>query len=286
MKSYVLLNIFLSSLFLPCCTLFDYKENKAIEICQKAKENLQLLNINTTWLDYANQLAKNNPNDKYDWRAKKTSEENIYLVAFLNQNGWGYHWEVDITQNIVKEINSNDYLSEKYGYKTVDTTAFPIQKIQQLDMYIEYQNGDNYSKMENVDGFQFYDRKKNKTGLKVGEIIKATLINKTDKTIISAEVTGQLRLIFKEKTVTGESYDKTNFGEVISESNPWQPNTTKEFYIKTKGIDNLYLNYIPEYVLFNVSLIAQDPTGYLFDKDVAEYDVKEHWNTLRSYKRK
>ena len=90
-------------------SILKNKKKKAIEICQKSKVQLQSDNVwaqlgfaiygltaGATWLDFANMLAKQDPNIKHDWTAEKTKEDGTYLVSFVDENGWGHRWEVTI----------------------------------------------------------------------------------------------------------------------------------------------------------------------------------------------
>lgn len=255
--------------FFSSCQLLDNQNKQAIEICQKAKVQLPTDNIfsnlffninglgaNATWLDFANMMAKQDPNKKYDWHAQKTDDGKYYLVDFIDEDKWGQHWEVDVEQKIVKNINQNEYLSRKYGYHRFDKNQdFEVTKIQ-----------NNVLKIDNGE---------------ICYLIKASVLNKTNKTIISANIDGELKLIFKEKTVKETGNYESGFKSSISKNNPWLPNTTRDFYIKTKGIEKIYLNYIPEYVVFNISLKAEDPVGYSFDKDIADMDLKNTWETFK-----
>ena len=80
-------------LILSSC-MFNAKEKRAIEICQKAKVQAETgnaladmfiaaygLGANATWLDFANMIAKKEPNKKYSWEAKGTENKSVYLVC-------------------------------------------------------------------------------------------------------------------------------------------------------------------------------------------------------------
>ena len=265
-------------LIISSCTLFDDKEKKAINICQQAENNSNIFH-SETWLNYENQVAKDNPNKKYHWTAKETGEANIYLVAFIDQDNWGDHWEVNIASKIVRDVNSDDYLSEKYGYKSVDTTDFSIDNINQQTFSLKKQSDADLD-LSDIFEAGMEGKSINRNENQIYYTIRATVLNKTDKLITSAKIDGKLRLIFKDKTITSESNHYSGFKEDISEDNPWKPNTTRSFYIKTKGIAKLYLNYSAPYILFNVSLKANDPTDYSFEHDITEYDLKDAWKKL------
>ncbi len=263
---------------LTACSLFENKEKKAIEICQKAKVQFQtdnafanlILNVyglgnNASWLDFANMIAKQDPNKKYDWHAKKTGDNKYYIVDFTDPDGWGYRWEVDIEQQIIKSIGQNEYLSRKYGLSRFGgNDKFEVTDIEQSELKIDKQ-------------YSYWDGNSSN----IVYIIKAVVMNKTNKTITTANIDGKLKLIFQDKTITGEGNYESGFKTKISEKRPWEPNTTRQFYIKTKGIEKIYLNYIPEYVVFDISLKAEDPVGYSFDKDIADMDLKKNWKAFK-----
>ena len=259
--------------------MFENREKKAIEICQKAKVQFQSdnafanlfltaygLGTNATWLDFANMLAKRDQNKKYDWHANKTNDNKFYIVDFTDPDGWGHRWEVDIEQQIVKSINQSDYLTKRYGFSRFGgNDEFEVTEVQKSELKLDKR----YSYLDNTSSSE------------ICYVIKASVLNKTDKTITSATIDGKLQLIFTDKTVTGEGDYDSGFKSRVSKSKPWEPNTTKEFYIKTKGIEKIYLNYVPEYVVFDISLKAEDPVGYSFDQDIADMDIKEDWKSFK-----
>jgi hypothetical protein len=248
---------------LAACNLFNNKEKEAIEICQKAKT--QEYGLETTWLDFANMAAKRDPNKKYDWHARKTKDNRFYLVDFADSSGWGAHWEVDIEQKIVKYINDNEYLVRKYSYtRFTGSNAFEVIKVEQSGLRID-------------NSFSYFDEV-NSSGIIY--MISAYVINKTNKNITNVAINGVLKLIFKDTTVEGDGNYESGFKTSISESDPWKPNTSRKFYIKTKSIDRIYLDYTPEYVVFDISLKAEDPIGYLFDQDITDTDLKKDWEAF------
>lgn len=278
------LHLLILMLLVSSCQLLENKEKKAIDICQKAKAQLQTDNIwgqlglsmsgltaNATWLDYANMLAKEDPNTKLDWTAVKTKDEGIYLVAFADEKGWGHRWEVVIDQQIVKHVNSNEYLCRKYELSRFDPDSnFQIINITADTIKLEKENS-------------FYSTNNPK---KIVYVLKASIINKTGKPLTSADITGKLQVIFKDKTIEGAENWESGFKTKISKSSPWQPNTERDFYIKTKGIEQIYLDYEPEYVFFEVNIKAEDPIGFLYDKGIEEYDLKNIWKTLKNHNSK
>lgn len=270
--------LFSFTLLLSSCSLIETSDKKAIKICQQSKIQIETnndfasmlfsiygLGTNATWLDFANIIAKKNNTVKYNWYAEKSGEENIFIVSFIDEQGWGHRWEVDVAQNIVKYVNQNEYLSRKYGLSRFGgSDEFEVVNIQQNELKIK-------NKSDNWGG---------SSDQEVVYVIKASVLNKTDKIITSASLNGKLKLIFKEKTIEEEGNYNSGFKKSISENNPWEPSTSREFYIYTNGMEKMYLNYLPEYVLFCLNLTAEDPVGYKFDKDIAENDLKETWQRL------
>jgi hypothetical protein len=254
------------------CNVLNNKEKEAIEICQKGKAqfltediftniflNIVGLNEDATWLDFANALAQEEPNKKYDWSAVGTDEKGVYIVSFADEKGWGHRWEVTIDQQIVKHINSNEYLVRKYGLSRMsDSEDFKITHIQTDTLLL--------------------------TGGTPQEIVykfKGTVVNNTDKTIIDADIEGELKLIFEEKTVSGGSGYQNGFRSEVSKSQPWRSGEDRDFNLRTDGIETIYADYTPPYVLFEIALTAEDPVGYEFDENLEEYDLADKWAGLR-----
>jgi hypothetical protein len=276
--------IYALAILISACNLFENREKNAIEICQKAKVQIEtdnpfanlfqnsVLGENVTWLDYANRYATDSPDKKYNWKAKATGEKNIYLVSFVDEDGWGLTWEVDMEQQIVKFVNPNEYLSRKYDLSRFD----PDENFQITNIIMDT------LKLENK-----YDEYSENKSKKVVYVLKASVLNKSGKTLTNAKISGKLQLIFKDRTINGEgNRDDFDAGEgrfktIISKSKPWNPNTERDFFIKTKGIEDIYLDYEPEYVVFDVELEAEDPIGYSFDKCIEEYDIKDRWKALK-----
>jgi hypothetical protein len=279
MKMKNLIIILVLSILMTACNLFGFKEKQAIEICQKAKVQFgmgyltQLFEVqlsglteNATWLDYANMLAKKEPNKKLDWSAIKTEDNDIYVVAFTDKDGWGYRWEVSIKQQIVKDINSNEYLSRKYDISCLDRNRnFQITDIEKKTINLDKEK--NYYSLSKTN--------------KIFCILKASVINKTGKTLSSSAISGKFQLIFKDKTIEGDSNWESGFITKNSKSNTWYPNTKRDFYIRTKGIDDIYLNYEPEYTFFIITIIAEDPIGFSYNKAIKEYNLNENWKLLK-----
>lgn len=229
------------------------------------------LSTNSTWLDYANAIAKKEMPRKYKWVTNETNEKSVFIVGFVDDEDWGYRWEVTLKEQIVQYINDSDYLNLKHGMSRlggVDEFQIVNIKLDTLETIIEY---------------SFSSGKKEKF---IIHQMKASLLNKTDKRITSGSINGDLKLIFKDKTVKSES-DNFNFGtkgefaQKLSKSNPWNPGTTREFKIRTGKIDLIYLEYLPEYVLLEIGIAVEDPIGFSFDKNILEKDVIQRWINLQ-----
>ena len=193
---------------------------------------------------------------------KNTNEPSIYIVTFADEKGWGHRWEVNIEQQIVNYINQNEYLCRKYDLSRFDSdSSFEILNISIDTLKIKKEHN-------------YYSESTSKS---IVYILKAEIKNKTGKTITEAGIEGTLKVIFKDKTIKGDSDWDSGFKTKITKSRPWRPGTVKSFYLNTKGIEEIYLNYLPEYVFFEVGLKAKDPIGYSYNKNVAEFDLKEKW---------
>lgn len=269
------LTMLMAALFLIVgCRFPGQGEKEAIQLVQTSKmqfgnDNLNALQAlvlgyaagngpNSTWQDFANQNAAKSPETKFEWRAKEQNESDVYLVSFADETGWGTRWEANLKNKTVNYVNNNEYLSRKYGLTRVDHDGkFSLTKvvINKISIDSSYPNDIYY-------------------------IIKASAVNNTDKPITSAEVTGKLQVIFKDKVITGEPTYDSGLDTAVSLKNSWQPGTEKTFSIKTKGIDKIYLSYKPEYVIFSVGISAQDPVGFSYNKDIEEYDLKSTWESM------
>lgn len=262
------------------CNVLDNNEKKAIELVQESKVQIETDNIlgdlflnfmgigqNTTWLDFANLIVKDDPNQKYIWKAESTDEVGIYIVSFVDEKNWGHRWEVDIEEKMVKHINQNEYLSRKHGYSRLDRDGkFEVVNITTDTLKLEKKYGYN-SKDKSMD---------------VVYIMKGSVINNTDKILTNAEISGELQVIFKDKALKSSNDRDSGFKRKVTQSNPWKPQEEIDFYIKTNNIDEIYLQYVPEYVFFNINLSAEDPIGYNYDKAIEEYNLKEKWEKLNN----
>lgn len=286
--------LLLTAICLSSCE--SRREKKAIEICQNTKVewgavlgyddesilgdlfgNLILKNImkakgiNTetaTWLDYANFIAAQDPDKHMTWEAKKLDRENLYEVRFVDEEEWGFFWEVDVEEKIVRYVNSNEKMSRDYGHSRYDKEApFEVKDI--VEASVEYKEGEDYGKKEGVVC-----------------TFQGVIVNHTGRALSSANLKGGLKVIFDNKTVDGTiSWDSDGLAREVSESEPWYDGEEISFVVETEGIRKIYLEYEPEYVYFTLGISVSDPVGYTYDKDVFEKDLKKQWNQLRAKKK-
>ena len=270
MKNHLIFFGFILSFY--SCGLINLEEKEAIEICKQSTIQFKLddiastmsfaslgLDIGSTWGDFANALAGESPNTKYSWKANKVNiEEGIFIVSFEDENGWGHRWEVSLEQKIVKHINTSEFLRRKYFTSRLsDSEEFVIVNEKVDTIRIIRRN--RYIEPEIVYDFQ------------------GTIINNSGRAISSAKIYGELKLIFEEKTISGSSSSSNGFLNAPSKSNLWKPGEEKEFRIRTRGIEIIYSEYLPPYTFFEVNLIAEDPVGYKFNRNIKEDDISEKW---------
>jgi hypothetical protein len=264
------ISIILLMLCFNSCSLFKSDEDKAIELVQQTQTGMYF--ESKTWLDKANEDAKEDPNNKFVWEAKKTEEESVFLVSFQDTAGWGTRWEVILKQKIVKTINGNDYLSRKYNITRLDANGLFTISNTSIDTLMV----DNEKISQGFWADLFSSPKYRKV---VIYKFQAEVTNNTDKYITNVDIEGKLKLIFKEKTIVGTS-GFTSFNSSVSKDKPWIPGETITITLKTKNIDKVYLNYIPEYAIFELNLEAQDPIGFSYDKNIWEVNLTERWSNF------
>jgi len=268
-------NVIIILFLLSSCEVFEDKGKKAIDICQKAKVQLETDNMwgllelqmlglssDATWLDYANMLAQNDISKRLEWSTTTADTDGVYLVSFADEGGWGHRWEVAIEQKIVKHINSNEYLSRKYGLSRLsDSEDFTIGEPE-------------------IDTLKFYKKYRNSEPTIIYEY-HGSVVNNSNRLITKSEVRGKLNLIFEEKTITENSVASDGFITTISKKSPWKPGEKRRFKLRTNGIEALYAEYDPPFVFFEVELIAQDPIGYYFDENIQEIELSKKWKDLK-----
>jgi len=270
MKKIILILIIATSI--SSCSFFKSEEQKAIELVQQAKSIER--GSEGTWLDYANKRAEEDPNTKQFWKANEIDEKGISLVSFQDSAGWGVRWEATLKEKIVKMVTGNDYLCMKYNLSRFDPEMlFEISNITLDTLKVEGEKLEqgfweglfSSPKYKNVFVYRF----------------QADVTNNTDKYITDATIDGKLKLIFKEKTIVGAS-GSSSFNSSISKSKPWGPKEVKTISLRTKDIDKVYLNYTPEYTVFELNLEAEDPIGFSYNKNIWENDLSEKWATFTS----
>ena len=197
-------------------------------------------------------------------------------MSFVDEEGWGQSWEVKLEQQTVRNVRESDYLRRKYRWSRLDGNEnFRISLGANVTK-------DNYLKLE----------KQRDNSEKVVCKLSGSITNLTDKNLTEAKLKVELKVIFKDKTIIGLAdyyryasiYSWTpisNFTQKISMSNPWLPGTERGFEFKTEGIESVYLGYEPEYVILEINLIAEDPIGFNYDKNIAEFNLKEKWLNLK-----
>ncbi len=277
---------------LICCTMLicsceSKREQEAIKICQETKMQLDpgfitqfgdMDNVWTqwmvktgfsmygldyetsTWLDFANMIAEQSPNEKMHWMAVKTDTKNVYQVGFVNEENWGRFWEVNIKEKTVVYMNTKEYMSREYGHSRLDKDApFKIVDVT-TDTLMLSNEGVSYK-------------------------IQGKVVNHTGKSISYANMKGALKVIFENKTeeVTNR-YSKNHkiLKKEVSESHPWKDGESIDFTVFTDEIKQIYLDYDPQYVFFTIEMSASDPIGYSYNKAIYEEDMKGRWNTVRA----
>ncbi|WP_370690575.1 hypothetical protein [Algoriphagus sp.] len=265
--------------FLKSCQFIETREKQAIDICKNSKiqfaENdifqyfglpVRGLSQDSKWIEFANSLAKDDPNSKYKWDAREIEDTGVFLVSFTDETNWGQNWEVSIEQQIVKHINSNEFLSRKYGFSRLDKESeFEIVELGKRTLSLQKKN--SYFSTEDSKDIVF--------------TFNGKVINNSDKTLISSDLSGELQLIFKEKVISGSQEWKSGFKRKATKSRPWRPNETLEFSIRTSDIEEIYLQFEPEFVFFVVNLSVEDPIGFTYNKAIGEYDLMDEWKNLK-----
>ncbi len=121
--------------------------------------------------------------------------------------------------------------------------------------------------------------------------MKGSIINKTNKILVSGYISCRMIVgVNGEKAETSYDDEYSNLKPDLSTSNPWKPNTKRDFYIRTQALDRIYFNYDPDYVLFIVHVSADDPFNkpslidihFTFDEDIAQYNIKAKWDSLKN----
>ena len=292
MKNKILTRTFSTITLLSCCSMFfcsceSKREQEAIKICQETKMQLDLgfvsqfgdvdnvlsqlvvkagfafygLDYETsTWMDFANKVAEQSPNEKMHWIAEKTDTKNVYQVGFVNEEDWGHFWEVDIKEKTVMHLNQKEYKSREYGHSRLDKdTPFKVTGI-------------------TADTLKLSDEG-------VSYKIQGKVVNHTGKSISHANMSGSLKVIFENKTEeVSNSYSKNHkiLKKEVSESHPWKDGESIDFTVFTSEIKQIYLDYDPQYVFFTIEMSASDPIGYSYNKAIYEVDMKDRWNAIRT----
>lgn len=222
--------------------------------------------------DFAENLRQKEPERGYKW-SSSVIDENTILVSFTDRDGWGHRWEVTDGKN-VKYVNDNEYLRFKYGATREDTEPNAGFIISDITIDTLRVGSDPYP-WDNGKGI-FYE-------------MRGTMKNNTGKALIKANISGTLKLVFKDKTVRAEGSYKTAYrnrnglGKKVSERSPWENGDDLDFKIRTdpEDIAPIYLQYMTERVVFDFHMEAADPVGFAYDKNIVEYDLMGHWVRLK-----
>jgi|GEM_PF-4820181 len=202
MKQLIL--IFGWAFLLVSCDFVENKEKEAIEVCKNAKAQIKTENdddyqamsnmglaTNSTWLDVSNLLVQDDPNTDYQWSAQKTEERDIYLVGFLSQYGIGLRWEVTLKENLVRFINSNEYLLSKYERQIMEsTTGQFLEESEEDQTYSDFpQATDLYAKYKS--NMVAFDKEHDKKPIEFeGKIVEIKNSHGCAKVIIQGENDG------------------------------------------------------------------------------------------------
>ncbi len=258
------------------CSSCERHDDKTIQLVQSSKIQMasdlflsgQLflaqndLTLNSTWSDFANLMAKRNNTKRFKWKSTQTNEKGVFIVEFADEATWGWRWEVNLNEQVVQFINDSDYLTYKHNLSRFEGTQdFEVIEI-------------NVDTFKVVNNYSIFSGKYTKS---IVYQLRGELLNKTDKRISSGHLTGKLKLLFKDKVISAPGNFRSNFVRKLSDTETWDPNTTREFSFETDGMDKIYLDYSPEYVIIEVGLAVQDPVGYSFDKNIIEEDIRARW---------
>lgn len=93
--------------------------------------------------------------------------------------------------------------------------------------------------------------------------------------ITKATAKATLKLVFKDKTIIVS--EKTIKIPKVSNKNPWSKGSRKKLSFDTKSIDNVYLKYLPEYVVFEIDLYAEDPINNIYNRNIKEEIITKEW---------
>lgn len=257
----VFLILMITCFLIEGCSLGGRREKEAITLVQQTKmehsgwEEL-LGKTAMTWGEYANKEAVNNPTKTYAWDARQFEDE-IFLVGFRDNEGWGIGWEVSMKSKTVRNVNASQHLSFKYGFSRLDTSGV----FQVTDIVLDtLKHGDERLTYQ----------------------LKGSILNNTGKTITSASLNNSnVNIVFEEKDVVTKGYVWNCTTARVSENTPWREGTKIEFSVIIDDIKTVYLHYDPIAVFFILELKAKDPIGFNYDKAIYKIDLFEQWRAMQ-----
>jgi len=249
----------LFSIFI-CITLINCDNSKkAIELVQNSKDYGQnLTNLEKMQKEIEEGAKKN---IQYIWEAKLDEKNNTWIVSFVDTiQKSGFFWEADLKNNIVKLINSNWLLKKKYNLTPLrGDRLFTLQDIEIEEVIFQNTRSNN--------GIVYR--------------IKGKIKNNTEKIITNCQISANLIVIYSEQKIF-DQYEHSD-SKFIQPTNkdPWKPGETKDFYIITTAIDEIYKDYTPEDAFCFIYIYAEDPLGFEYKNAFVERQLKKHFSELK-----
>ena len=219
---------------------------------------------------------------KNTWKAQHVKGE-TYLVCYVNNNGHGRYYELDMKTNTLHDASMNPYLSYKYGLINPSL----------------YEDSGIWQRKENGLEAQFYksrtfqvdDMKRtatfNRQTKKITYKIEGSLTNNSGENISGVDLRNtSISVIYQAKKVEMPLKAVRGALHKVSKSNPWKNNTKIDFELEIP-VDAMYINYPPEGVLLLIQLEAENIVGYNYNKVIYQEDISESWaNLVAKYNKK
>lgn len=256
-----------------------FHKKTAIELVRKSKMIKNVL-VDKTVEDITKEEAERGAQKgkQYEWTARPVPEEKGFAIVGFIEKGtsYGKYWEVDLSNKIVRFINSNIFLSMKYGFSRFhDSGEFQINAVT-LDTlkYIKLWVNREATWVDMIyDGRRIIKNK-------IVYYFRGSVKNNTDKVITDATIKCQLYLIFNvDKIVEIDQYNSSAFSSPVSSESPWQPGESRDFRVEMDPIDGIYKDYNPSKVFFEFNLAATDPVGYEFDWVIKQQYLQWHFTS-------
>jgi len=253
-----------------------FHKKSTLELVRKSKMIKNVL-VDKSVEDFTKERAEEGAQKgkQYEWTAKPAAEEPGFAIVGFIEKGttFGLFWEVDLKNKIVRYINSNVFLSMKYGFSRLNTSGdFKITEVT-LDTlkYIKY-----WVNREATWSDMIYDTRRVIKD-KIVYYYRGSITNNTDKVITDASIKCHLYLIFNvDKIVEIDQFNSDGFATSITPQSPWKPGESRKFRIEMDPIEGIYRNYNPSKVFFELNLSASDPIGYEFDWVIRQHYLS--WN--------